>query len=111
MAGAGVATGFHEYRHDVELETDGRLIGGVRDRDGNGEFAAFVRDAEFGLAIGEWREICLIESDNLRISEFEAGLGGDIAGDAVGGRGLDDEALSGFGAGERDVCGVALEID
>src|SRR5215510_13752284 len=97
MAGTGVATSFHEYRHDVELEADGRLIGGVCDRDGNREFAAFVRNAEFGLAISEWREICLIESDNLRIGKFEAGLLGDVASDAVGVSGLDDEALRGFG--------------
>src|SRR5712664_1828423 len=94
MAGAGVATGFHEHGHDVELEADGRLIGGIGNGNWNGEFAAFVRDAEFGLAISKRIEVCLIEADNLRISEFEAGLGSDIASDAVGVRGLENDALS-----------------
>src|SRR5580765_4603447 len=110
MAGAGVATGFHEHGHDVELEADGGLIGGIGNGNGNGKITAFVRDAEFGLTIGKWREVCLIAPENLRISEFEAGVRSDIAGDAVGVRSLNDEALSRFCGKKSDVSGVALEI-
>ena len=71
MAGTGIATGFHEDRHDIEPEADGQLVGGVGNGNGNGNFVAFVGNMELGLAVSNRREIGMIEAGEFGIRQFE----------------------------------------
>ena len=51
MAGARVATGLHKDGHDVEVEADGPLGGGLNHLYGNGLLQVAVGDPKLGLPV------------------------------------------------------------
>ena len=91
VAAADVAAGAHEDRHHVELEADRPIGLGVLDRDRARDRPAAELDDEVGHAVGQRRELVLVELADGGVGQPDGGLGRHVAGDAVGVGRLDDE--------------------
>ena len=94
MAAPGVATRPQEQRHDVEAETQRRILAGPLDMDGNRKRLLADGHLDGRVAVGDGTEDAPFESHSIGILDGERRLGRDITSYPVGRRRLDDKRLA-----------------
>ena len=83
MAASGIAAGLHEDGHDIELEADRPVDGGVLDRDRQRDGLSGQRDSELGGAIFNRQHGTALDLRQGRVRKAVFRLGGDVPGQAV----------------------------
>jgi hypothetical protein len=83
MTGARVAPGFHENRHDIEIEADGPLDLRLLDRNRQRELLAAVLDLQIRFAVCEGKDISFVEFRERFVAERKSGVAGDVPGESI----------------------------
>ncbi len=78
VATAGVATGFGEHRHHVEMKTDRPISGGILHHQRHLHAAAAVLDRDFRLTIGLRVKHVGIEPHQISVSRGDFRFGRDV---------------------------------
>ncbi len=94
VAGSGVAAVSHKNRHDVEPETEMRILGRPLHMHRHAEGLATGGDLQRGVAIGKRIERGVLNSRERWIRQSKCRFPGEIAGDAAGLHELDHHRLT-----------------